>query len=361
MLTYAKPGLIAVLLLCAGQEVALEGLSCSNAPGYWNSLFFWTAADSQCSVKDLIGAPSPEKSSLEPNAIHILMFGDSNDRYIAHDQCMMNEPHSHGPTTIRHCQQGSVSISWQAMVRFRLCFIAVTPRRPHRPGSSAQVGVHPHGPWWGGETGAPLERLDHGFKAYSETYGDNLDVVTFSSNLWDLQRWATYQPESLVGGQLQEQLLVEWTAHLVESLTRIEVIPISRNFWKLPWCSPCFLCTSYSSCDCKVCRAWTPIACFKHNFCESCTSVCNALNASGSTWCCPSAGGPLLSTVGFAGHSVSNCRSMRNCNFSIDDFWMARMDALLACSIPLQLPIFRPTTATDPHPKFRIKSPLSTF
>ena len=109
-------GLVSILLVCALQKPGVAGHSCANAPGYWNSAYIWVAADPACPVKDLIGAPNAEKTSSEPGAVRILMFGDSNDRYIAHDQCMVNEPHSHSATTIRHCQQDTISISWQAMV-----------------------------------------------------------------------------------------------------------------------------------------------------------------------------------------------------------------------------------------------------
>ena len=90
-----------------------------------------------------------------------------------------------------------------------------------------QVGVHPHGPWWGGETGSPLERLEHGFTAYYATYQTPLDIVTFSSNLWDLQRWSVYNEEALNGGLIREDLLLEWAAHLLDSLSFIEVRSLS--------------------------------------------------------------------------------------------------------------------------------------
>ena len=157
----------------------------------------------------------------------MLMFGDSNDRYIAADQCLHNEPHSHGLDTIKHCQHPDLSVSWQAMVQLSThrsplqrnlrCFTVMTT------GACVQVGVHLQGPWWGGETGSPMERIEHGFGAYLEELKGDLDMVTFSSSLWDLERWSMYQPEVLAGGQIRSDLLQEWTAHLQECLTHIEV------------------------------------------------------------------------------------------------------------------------------------------
>ena len=106
-------------------EGSVSDSSCYNAPGYWNSSYFWLSADPACRTKDLIGPPSAETPAVEPGAVRVLMFGDSNDRFIAHDQCMMVEPHSHGPTTIKHCQHGIVAVSWQAMVSVSATMVLV--------------------------------------------------------------------------------------------------------------------------------------------------------------------------------------------------------------------------------------------
>lgn len=90
---------------------------------------------------------------------------------------------------------------------------------------SLQAGVHPTGPYWGGVTGTPSERLGHGLTAFRQEYGGSAspDVVVFASNLWDLQRIGSTSQDKFVGHSIEAHELLAYKLDLSAVLSQVEV------------------------------------------------------------------------------------------------------------------------------------------
>ena len=155
-------------------------------------------------LRDVIGPPSPDVPYVQQKAIHALFFGDSNDRNIVNDFCVKAEPQPprHEVETLRECWHGNLTLAWQPL-----------------------IGVHPEGPYWQNLKGTPPERLKHGLQAQLRTFQAPPDLVTLSSNIWDLWHWASTAPALLVNKQIEETQLRNWQAHVSEILSQIEVHP----------------------------------------------------------------------------------------------------------------------------------------
>lgn len=85
--------------------------------------------------------------------------------------------------------------------------------------------MHPTGPYWGGVTGTPTERLAHGLTAFRQEYGDKAspDVVVVASNLWDLQRIGSMSQDKFVGHSIEAHELLNYKLDLTSVLTQVEV------------------------------------------------------------------------------------------------------------------------------------------
>lgn len=112
------------------------------------------------------------------------------------------------------------------------------PSETH-PSVLLQTGVHPTGPYWGGVTGTPAERLAHGLDAFQEEYGSMAlpDIVIFTSNLWDLQRIGSISQDKLVGHSIEAHELLAYKLDLSAVLSQIEVslaksCLILRQYWR---------------------------------------------------------------------------------------------------------------------------------
>ena len=85
--------------------------------------------------------------------------------------------------------------------------------------------MHPTGPYWGGVTGTPTERLAHGLTAFRQEYGGSAspDIVVFASNLWDLQRIGSLSQDKFVGHSIETHELLTYKLDLSSILSQIEV------------------------------------------------------------------------------------------------------------------------------------------
>ncbi len=116
--------------------------------------------------------------------------------------CLKAEPYppQHEISSVRGCWHTNLTLTWQPI-----------------------VGVHPTGPYFLNNTGTPAERIQHGLYAQTNTFGSAPDLITFSSNLWDLGHWATATSTLLANRQIEARQLHEWTQHTSDILKRIEV------------------------------------------------------------------------------------------------------------------------------------------
>ena len=189
--------ILAILFLLQNSGLALEH------QGHWDRIQRrWISGVTDSQLPNLVGPFEPDISEPEKNATRLIFFGDSNDRYLVNDFCAKAEPYParHDVSEIRGCWHKNLTLTWQPI-----------------------VGVHPHGPYYQENTGTPFERIRHGMQAQNATFGAPPDLVTFSSNLWDLGQWATATSTLLVNRQVEAQQLRRWSQHTSIILKQIEV------------------------------------------------------------------------------------------------------------------------------------------
>lgn len=109
---------VCTLVLAVLSTANTEKQQCflSPEPGFWTTEGQWLPSDEACPFLNLAGAQGPSQAGPQEQALHVLLFGDSNDNKILEDFCREEAPHAHGAEVFRSCHHELWSVSYQAMV-----------------------------------------------------------------------------------------------------------------------------------------------------------------------------------------------------------------------------------------------------
>ena len=88
----------------------------SPEPGFWTVEGQWLPSNEACPFLNLAGTQEPSLALPQHNAVHVLLYGDSNDNKVLEDFCREEAPHAHGAEVFRSCHHDLYSVSYQAMV-----------------------------------------------------------------------------------------------------------------------------------------------------------------------------------------------------------------------------------------------------
>lgn len=109
---------ISTALLAVFSIAGAEQQQCflSPEPGFWSVEGQWLPSNEACPFLNLAGAQEPTQAKPKQQAVHVLLFGDSNDNKILEDLCLDEAPHAHGSEVFRSCHHELWSVSYQPMV-----------------------------------------------------------------------------------------------------------------------------------------------------------------------------------------------------------------------------------------------------